>query len=106
MRDVTIILIVYLPRPIRHWVPGRTRGVLVNVRCSRSGRLSLNIPLCEDADRRLDARGCKRVWVFACACTCARVDARPVRRPSGVRRLILMAGCRNELNDTRSASLK
>lgn len=42
-----------------------------------------------------DARAC------GSACMCARMDARPVRRPSGVRRLILMAGCRNELNDTR-----
>lgn len=72
MRDVTIILIVYLPRPIRHWVPSRTRYVLVNVRCSRSGRLSLNIPLCEDADRRLDARGCTLGYgLCACAYECA-----------------------------------
>lgn len=104
MRDVTIILIVYLPRPIRHWGPGPGLCVLVNVRCSCSGRLSLNIPLCEDADRRLDARGC--TCVHAWMCQCARVRRVRVngaaRPPESVRRLILMAGCRNELNDMRS----
>lgn len=70
MRDVTIMLIVYLPRPIRHCISEpELRCILVNVRCSCSGRLSLNIPLCQDADRRLDARAnvCS-LCVSVCIC--------------------------------------
>lgn len=51
---------------------------------------------------RANARVCTRGCADMRACVCRVRARRAARPPESVRRLILMAGCRNELNDMRS----